>query len=248
MLEQSLPLLREGAAALGLKISREQERALSLLADELLAWNERVNLTSITEPGEIEVKHFLDSLTALPVVQARMGSYGVKLVDVGAGAGFPGLALALVGQSLDVTLVEATAKKVAFIEHAIHMLDLRNACAIHGRAEDLAHREGNRQVFDFAIARGVASTAVLVELLTPFLRVGGWAIVMKKREAVDSEVEEAASALGRLHSVVEEVAYPGVPGLLEDRALVVIRKEKDTPAGLPRRSAALQRRPFRAAP
>lgn len=248
MREQSLPSLRGGAAALGLKISGEQVAAFSLLADELLAWNERVNLTSITEPGDIQVNHFLDSLTALPILRARMGDSRAKLVDVGAGAGLPGLALALVEPSLDVTLVEATAKKVSFMEHAIRRLSLPNACALHGRAEELAHREGCRQAFDFAIARAVASTAVLVELLTPFLRVGGWAIVMKKREAVASEVEDAATALDKLRSVVEEVVHPGVPGLLQDRALVVIRKEGNTPAGFPRRSAAVWRRRLRAAP
>lgn len=248
MPRQSLPLLCEGASALGLKITDEQEAIFSLLVDELLAGNERVNLTSITEPGDIQVNHLLDSLTALPLVRARMGASGARLIDVGAGAGFPGLALALVEPSLDVALVEATAKKVSFMERVIHRLALPNARAIHGRAEELAHREGCRQAFDFAIARAVASTAVLVELLTPFLRVGGWAMVMKKREAVASELEEAGPALAKLRGVVEEVAYPKVPGLLEDRALVVIRKEGDTPAGFPRRWAAVQRRWLRAPP
>lgn len=246
MSEQSvwLPLLARGAGALGLELSPDQVRSFTLLADELVAWNERAHLTAITDRDEIQTKHFVDSLTAVPTILRRL--YGEKgsLVDVGSGGGFPGLPIAIVARELDVTLVEATRKKVAFLEHAIRVLALENARPLWGRAEELARSPAHRERYDFAIARGVGTATTLVELLVPFLRVGGWGVLMKTGPAVETELKDATVALDQLKAEVEAVVPVGVPGLLEDRALIVVRKTQPTGAPYPRRSGIPRRRPL----
>ncbi len=237
-----LPLLAAGARAIGLDLDGEQLRRFALLSRELREWNERVNLTSVTDPSEIEVKHFLDSLTLAPLVQQQAHGTG-RLVDIGSGAGFPGLPLAIAFPWLRVSLMEATAKKVHFLRHVVQELRLTNVDAMHGRAEALAREADHREAYDLAAARAIGNTATLVELLTPFLRVGGLAILMKTRAAAASEINDAAGALQRLWAVVEEIRDVDVPGLT-DRALVVIRKHRVTPTDFPRRSGVPARRPL----
>jgi 16S rRNA (guanine527-N7)-methyltransferase len=239
-----MPRLATGANTIGVLLDAGQLQRFSSLAAELLAWNRTVNLTAIRGPAEVETRHFLDSLTALPLVLARAAGTQTRLVDVGTGAGLPGLALALAGPNLDVTLIDATAKKAAFVAHAIEALRIANAHLVVGRAEELARSDEHRERYDFAIARAIGTTALLVELLVPFIRVGGWALLMKKRSTVEGEVQRAAHALVQLEASVEETADTSVSGLLEDRAIVVVRKNGPTPARYPRRVGVAQRRPL----
>jgi 16S rRNA (guanine527-N7)-methyltransferase len=241
---ESQNLLAVGATALGITLHATQREQFSALARELIDGSVRANLTSITDPDEIEVLHFVDSLTPVPLLRAYLGTSGGTLVDVGAGAGLPGLALAIVLPQHDVTLVEATAKKARFISHAIDVLRLANARVVAGRAEDVARLPEHRERFDVAIARAVGSVAALVELLVPLVRVGGRAVLMKTRAQAEVEVEEAARSLGELHGRVERVADVALPGLLNDRALVVVRKDEATPERYPRRAGVPQRRPI----
>ncbi len=245
MSEQSrlLPLLAAGALALGLDLDSEQIRRFSLLYEELIAWNQRVNLTTVTAPDDVQVKHFLDSLTAAAVLGEELSGGTSRLVDVGSGAGLPGLALAIALPRLQVALLEATAKKARFLEHVVGVLDSGNVGVLHGRAEEMAHDPTHREAYDVGTARAVGKVGTLVELVTPFLRVGGLAILMKTRAALGSELAEARGALERLRSDVEGVRDVGMPGI-EDHVLILVRKRGSTPSEYPRRVGLPGRRPL----
>jgi len=245
--EQSpvLPILERGAAALGLQLHPDQLRCFALLSQELISWNQRVNLTSVTNPDDVQLRHFVDSLTIVPVVQGELSSGSGRLIDVGSGAGLPGLAVAIALPWLDVALLEATAKKVRFLEHAVETLRARNARVLHGRAESLARQAEHREAYDVAVARAVGSTATLVELLTPFLTVGGIAVLMTTRAALDAELDRAAGALEKLHADVEAVRGTHVAGL-DNHALLLIRKHGSTPTEFPRRPGVPERHPLAA--
>ena len=228
---------------MGQALHPDELNRFSLLSRELLTWNGRMSLTAVTEPDDVQVKHFLDSLTVASVVKDELPQETGRLVDVGSGGGFPGLPLAIVLPWLDVILMEATAKKVRFLNHTIGVLALPNARALYGRAEQLARDDTQREVYDIAVARAVGSAATLVELLAPLLRFGGLAILMKTHAAVDRELDAAAAALSKLHAEVEKIHSVQVPGL-DDRALVLIRKKAATPPEFPRRPGVPERRPL----
>ncbi len=238
------PRLLAALEGLDVQLDSEQVHQLETLGHELVTWNERVNLTAITDPPEVEIKHVLDSLVAIPLIRARLGGTHGNLVDVGAGAGFPGLPLAIALQALDVTLLEATGKKVQFLNHAIDVLGIGNARAVHGRAEEIGHAPELRERAEFAVARAVGRVAALCELTLPFVAVGGWALLWKTRTAAVEEVKEARGALATLGGVLEEIVDVSVPRLLEGRVCVVLRKTAHTPAGYPRRPGMPQHKPL----
>jgi 16S rRNA (guanine527-N7)-methyltransferase len=233
------------AELLAIRLDAEQNARFDQLTSLLLEWNRRVNLTAITNPADVTVKHFLDSLTLVPVIAARTDGGAGTLIDVGAGAGLPGLALAIAQPALQVTLLEATGKKVEFIRAAIETLGLNNAVALHGRAEEVAQGSDGREPYDLAVARAVGSTASLVELLVPLVRVGGWALLMKGTSSVQGEINDATGALHALHAHVEEIVDTSIPAILNDRAIVVVQKLGLTPKQFPRRAGLAQRRPIR---
>jgi 16S rRNA (guanine527-N7)-methyltransferase len=239
--------LAANAAPLGVALSAEQLGQFDVLASELVSWNQRVNLTAIGG-REMNVKNFLDSLTVLPLIAPSVERGPAKLIDVGAGAGMPGLPLAIADPRLHVTLLESVTKKVAFLQHAIDILGLSNATALHGRAEHLAHSADHRQRYELATARAVASAATLVELLVPFLMVGGLAVLMKTPGPLDEELPRAERALLQLGAHVEgvvPVALSGSAGeLLGPRVLIVVRKDCPTDERYPRRPGTPQKRPL----
>ena len=237
------PILDRGVQTLGLELHPEQLRRFAMLSTELAAWNTRVNLTSVTDPDDVQVRHFLDSLAIVPIVERELASRSGKLIDVGSGGGFPGLPVAIALPWLDVALLEATAKKVRFLEHAVGTLAIDNARAIQGRAESVAHLVEHREAYDIAVARAVGSVATLIELLVPLLKVGGGAILMKTKSALELELGGAEGALTKLNAGVEGVFETSVPEL-ENHVLVLIRKHGPTPAGYPRRPGVPERHPL----
>ncbi|MGH2457407.1 MAG: 16S rRNA (guanine(527)-N(7))-methyltransferase RsmG [Chloroflexota bacterium] len=202
----------------------------------LLDWNQRANLTSITEPADVQVKHFLDSLTVLTGLPeaVRLGMGPAALLDVGAGAGFPGLPLAIVRPLLDVTLLEATQKKCRFLEHIVAVLGLPNVDVLGGRAEELAREPARREAYDVVVARAVASLAALAELCLPFVKIGGRMIAPKK-VGIESEVAAAGRAIGLLGGRLAVPIIVRVPFLDEARQLIVVEKVRPTPTRYPRR-------------
>ncbi len=235
------PLLRAYALErLGLRLEAEQIEAFRWYAAELLRWNEKQNLTAITDPQGIEVRHFLDSLTCQ---LAWEGERVTRVVDVGTGAGFPGIPLKIVCPWLQMTLIEATGKKAAFCRHVVNHLGLEGVQVLHARAETVAHQEDHRERYDLALARAVAPMQALVEYLLPFLRVGGLAVA-QKGETGPAEAQAAEPALRILGGAVERLIPLQLPGVVETRYLVRVRKLAATPARYPRRPGMPVKRPL----
>jgi 16S rRNA (guanine527-N7)-methyltransferase len=220
----------------------EALRRFARYRDLLLDRNAQFNLTAIREPDEIERRLFLDALAMIPTLdrlnQSR-SSQRVRLVDVGAGAGFPGLALKIARPQLDVTLIDATAKKVAFLNEVIAELGLDNTCAVHGRAEDLGRKPAYRAQFDIGTARAVASLPVLLEYVLPLLAVGGTALLPKGLE-FDEELRAGRRAAQRLGAqIISAATLPA-----EGTRLVVATKIAPTPELYPRRAGIPSRNPL----
>ena len=237
-----IDLLTEGAASLGIDLTAKQRDQFYLYYDELLVWNDRVNLTSVTAWEEVQVRHFLDSLSVLLVVNRGEIEAG-RFADVGSGAGFPGLPLKIAFPRSRPNLIEATAKKTAFLTHVAAKLGLEGVEVLTGRAETLAHRPGLRESFDLVLARGVAKMAALAEQTLPFCRPGGL-VVCHKARTQDAEVGAARKAIETLGGRHEETREVTLEHLGASRALVVIRKVGQTPAGYPRRPGVPGRRPL----
>lgn len=227
----------EQAGRFGIELTTEQVGAFETYFRDLVEWNQRANLTSIIERDQVVIKHFLDSLSLAPVVRDAK-----SLIDIGSGAGFPGLPLKIMRPDLRVTLLEATGKKVAFLNHIISTLDLSNILAIHARAEDLGRDPGHRERYDAAVARAVAELATLAEYTLPFVRVGG-IFVAQKGVQVDDELAHADHALSTLGGRLRETILVNLPGL-EPRHLVVIEKTAQTPREYPRRAGLPEKKPL----
>jgi 16S rRNA (guanine527-N7)-methyltransferase len=231
----------EGLYQLGL----EPERATLVVAQfvryrqELLAWNTRINLTAITNPEEVLFKHFLDSLSLLLVYDKP----DTRLLDIGAGAGFPGLPLKIVRPHWQVMLLEATGKKVTFLQHIIKTLQLKNVVAVHGRAEELAHKAEYRASFDAVTARAVASLPTLLEYVAPFCREGGQIILPKKGNLVE-ELAEGKRAAKQVGAVLKEDVPVTLPGLEDGRRLLMWEQVKKCPAQFPRSGSVMTKKPL----
>jgi 16S rRNA (guanine527-N7)-methyltransferase len=235
-------LVMFNALPFNLPLTPAQLSAFERYRQELLAWNERVNLTGITDPAEIVTKHFLDSLSIYLAWPANLPP-NPTLIDVGSGAGFPGLPLKIALPYLRVTLLEATAKKTAFLQHMIELLALTDVTVLTARAEEVGRQPQHRQRYDMAVARAVSALPVLAEYALPLVKVGGWLIVQKGHHPAD-EIKQAANALGILGGQVSRVLPVTVPGLEAERHLVVIQKIKTTPPQYPRRSGLPAKKPI----
>ena len=226
--------------ALGL----EEEKALLFRRyfQELVEWNRAVNLTAIVEPDEVAAKHFRDSLSVARAIPGETLAGG-SLLDVGSGAGFPGLPLKIAWPGLNVTLLESVGKKAAFLRHVVDGLGLSGVAVENGRAETLAHEPRLRESFDVVAARAVARMAALAELTLPFCKTGG-IVVAQKKAGIDDELREAERAIGLLGGALEriEVVDDVEPG--DPRWLVALRKTAPSPDRYPRRPGIPARRPL----
>lgn len=209
------------------------------LRTELLGWNTRVNLTAITDPVDVLLKHFLDSLSLLEVYEGERA----RVLDIGAGAGFPGLPLKIARPAWEVVLLEATGKKVNFQRHIIETLGLSGIEAVHGRAEELAHQSEYRASFDLVTARAVAALPALLEYAAPFCRVGGQILLPKKGELSD-ELEQGKRAAHTLGLVLKADLPVTLPGLNDGRRVLVWEQVKSCPAQYPRSGSAMAKKPL----
>jgi 16S rRNA (guanine527-N7)-methyltransferase len=237
-----MSLLYQHARAYGLDLTPTQQEKFEKYFHLLVEWNERFNLTTITEYTAVQIKHFLDSLSAAPLLM-RAPVAGKTLIDVGAGAGFPGMALAIAFPELRVTLLEATGKKVRFLDQVARELPVENATAIHGRAEELAHDRKHRARYDCAVARALAPMRTLVEYALPFVRVGGILIAYKALDA-EPETTEAERAIKTLGGRVREIVPVKLADLDDVRRLVVIDKIAPTPSAYPRAGGLPKNKPL----
>lgn len=233
-----------GAAAWDMVLPVPCAGMLLRFMDEVVAWNARVNLTGIKDPSEMLEKMLLDSLGCWRGDWIRAGD---AVVDLGSGAGFPGLVLAIsgpfIGRGCRVSLVEATTKKVRFLEHAIRSLELQNAVAVNGRAEILARSGEFREGFEVCVSRGVAELPVVFEWMIPFVKVGGICLAMKGPR-VEAELVSCREALKELGAVLESVHRYELPFSGDSRSIVVIRKVMPTDPKFPRRPGMAAKRPL----
>ncbi len=233
-------LAQQSTEQFGLPLSEAQVTQFAAYARELAAWNSHTNLTAITDETGIQVRHFLDSLS---VAQAVLMLPGQRVIDVGTGAGFPGLPLKIAFPGIHLTLLEATGKKVDFLDHVIAALGLVDVTTLRARAEEAGQMPAHRAAYDVVLARAVTRLPALVEYLLPLAKVGGYCIAMKGR-TVYEEVKDAGRALNLLGGRVSEVVTVSLPGVAESHYLVVIEKVTPTPASYPRPPGIPTRKPL----
>jgi 16S rRNA (guanine527-N7)-methyltransferase len=234
--------LASGARRLGLRLTHRQLEQFQLYYQELIEWNRRLNLTAITGYETVQVKHFLDALTVVLAVRSPSGR-GIRLIDVGTGAGIPGIPLKIVMPDVELVLLDATKKKANFLQHIVNKLDLKGVAVVVGRAEEIAHQPEYRQQFDLVLSRAVANLPVLVELTLPFCATGGRFIAQKKGDRKD-EVQEAQGAIELLGGRLTELRKIELSEFDDERWLVVIDKVRETPPSYPRRPGIPAKRPL----
>jgi len=229
----------EGLQQLHLQLSDIQIEQLLRYRRELLDWNRRINLTAITNSEEVLLKHFLDSLSLLSVYDQP----DTKLLDIGSGAGFPGLVLKIACPQWHVTSLEATGKKVTFQRHIIEQLHLNGIETIHARAEELAQKRKYRGTFDLVTARAVASLPTLLEYSAPYCRIGGEIILPKKGDLVQ-ELAQGKYAAQQVGATLKADVPVQLPGLDDGRRLLVWKQKKACPPQFPRSGAVMAKKPL----
>lgn len=203
----------------------------------LLEWNEKINLTAIIEPREIILKHFVDSLTIAKYIKDDE-----KLIDVGTGAGFPGIPLSIVKENTDIVLLDSLNKRINFLEEVKENLKLENITTIHGRAEEFGKNKNEREKYDIATSRAVASLNILLEYLLPLVKVGGRAICMKGSNI--EEIENAKNALEILGGKIEKIEEITLPNSDIKRNIIIVKKVKNTPSKYPRKPGTPSKEPI----
>ncbi len=225
----------------GITLSDQQIRQFELYFETLVEWNEKMNLTAITEKSEVYLKHFYDSITA--------GFYyegfheAVHLCDVGAGAGFPSIPLKIIFPDLKVTIVDSLKKRIHFLEHLASLLELKEVNFIHDRAETFGQNKEYRESFDIVTARAVARLSVLSELCLPLVKVGGTFVAMKAASAKE-EIEAGKKAVGLLGGKVQATHSFLLPIEESERNIIIIAKEKPTPKKYPRKPGTPNKEPI----
>lgn len=205
----------------------------------LQTWNEKMNLTAITDEKEILFKHFIDSLSILPYIEQAN-----CILDVGTGAGFPGIPLKIVQEDKQITLLDALQKRITFLEEVIKTLGLSKIEAKHGRAEEFVKEKGQREGYDVVTSRAVARLSVLLEYMLPFVKVGGLCVCMKS-EKITEELEEAKKAIELLGGKIQRVEEIRLPQSDMIRKIVIIQKIKNTPSKYPRKAGTPAKDPIK---
>jgi 16S rRNA (guanine527-N7)-methyltransferase len=233
-------LYHETRALLGIELTPGQLEALKRYQAELIKWNERHNLTAIRDPEQIQIKHFLDSMSCMI---AMRGSGMTSLIDIGSGAGFPGIPMKILCPTIRLALVESIGKKADFLRHMVHSLGLEDVSVHQTRAEILGQSTPQRERFDWAAARAVAKMSVLMEYLLPFVRIGGKALALKG-ESGPAEAQAAERSIRLLGGELSQIIPITLPGVNEERFLIVVNKTAATPQNFPRRVGLPGKRPL----
>jgi 16S rRNA (guanine527-N7)-methyltransferase len=236
-------VLTEGAKRLRLGLSPGQLAAFRTHMEEMEAARPRLRLTSITDPEAVQRRHFLEPL-ALLVALEEMGPLADTAIDIGSGAGFPGLPIKIARPGLALTLLEAHRRRAAFLQRLIQRLGLKNVAVINSRAEELAHDPAHREAYELALARAVAPLPVLIELALPFLKIGGL-LAAPKGSGARREAQQAVAALRTCGGLLESLHPLDILGAETAPTLVVMRKTSSTPERFPRRPGIPAKRPLR---
>jgi len=233
-------ILKKAAEEYGISLSETQLQQFDRYQELLVEWNQKMNLTALTEPKDVAIKHMIDSVS---VYDEKWFSEGMSVIDVGTGAGFPGLPLKILCPSLKVTLLDSLNKRVKFLETVVSELGLSDIVCVHARAEEAARQKQYREKFDVVVSRAVARLPILAEYDLPFVRVGGFFAAMKgaKYEEEAEEAKKAVKLLGGGEPVLREIK---LPGLEDKRGIIYIRKEKRTPSVYPRKAGTPEKNPI----
>nr|PZM87911.1 MAG: 16S rRNA (guanine(527)-N(7))-methyltransferase RsmG [[Clostridium] cellulosi] len=241
---RTLDILKEklisGAKALGIELDEAALQKFEAFTGELLEWNKVMNLTAITEPEQIAVKHYVDSLSLLKYADIKKDA---KIADVGCGAGFPGVPVKIVREDISLYCIDSLGKRIKFLENVKEKLNFQQFECLHSRAEDAGRQPQLRGSFDYVFARAVAKLRVLAEYCIPLLKTGGAFIAMKAGD-VEEEISEAKNAIKTLGGKIESVSEYTLPGTDIARTIIVISKIADTPAKYPRPSAKIAKAPL----
>lgn len=225
------------AKQIEIELTKEQIEKYYNYMNLLLEWNEKINLTAIIEPREIILKHFVDSLTIAKYIKDDE-----KLIDVGTGAGFPGIPLSIVKENTDIVLLDSLNKRINFLEEVKENLKLENITTIHGRAEEFGKNKKERETYDIATSRAVAPLNILLEYLLPLVKVGGKAICMKGSNI--EEIENAKNALEILGGKIEKIEEITLPNSDIKRNIIIVKKVKNTPLKYPRKPGTPSKEPI----
>lgn len=232
--------LIEGGKTLGIELKEEEINNFILYKQLLKEWNKKINITSITDNEEIDIKHFIDSIT--PLTTNLIGK-NIKMIDIGTGGGFPGLPLKIMNKEMDVVLLDSLKKRITFLNDIIEKLNLENITTIHGRAEELGRDKNCREKYDIAISRAVASLNTLNEYCLPFVKTGGYFISMKGPD-VDEELKEAEKSIKILGGKLKDVKVIDLPLSDITHSLIIIEKIKETPTKYPRGGGKPKKKPL----
>ena len=224
------------SSKIGVNMENSQIECFFKYMNILLEWNEKINLTAITEQNDIILKHFIDSLTILKYFENNK-----KVIDVGTGAGFPGIPISIMRKDLNFTLLDSLNKRILFLNEVVNTLKLDNVKNVHGRAEEFA--KNHREIYDYATSRAVANVSTLTEYLLPFVKIGGKCICMKGPDA-DNEIENAKFAIKELGGKISFVDKICLPNSDISRTIVIIDKIKDTPKKYPRKAGTPSKQPL----
>ncbi|MGI6685420.1 MAG: 16S rRNA (guanine(527)-N(7))-methyltransferase RsmG [Bacillota bacterium] len=235
-----LDYLSQGLREIELNISQEQLTQCLKYHDLLLEWNQKINLTSIEDDQEIAIKHFIDSLICLKHITM---SNEDKIIDVGTGAGFPGLPIKILMPGIKLGLLDSLEKRCRFLENIVSALELNQVDVIHGRAEDLGKDPAYREQFSFVTARAVTALPVLAEYCLPFVKIGGYFLALKGPE-IDEEVNKGEKAVQTMGGRIQEIKFYQLPLLGDARSLIIIKKVISTPDKYPRKTGVPTKKPI----
>lgn len=230
--------IKEYMNKINIEISDKQIEKFFDYMNLLLEWNEKINLTAITEPEDIILKHFVDCATILKYIKDED-----KIIDIGTGAGFPGIPLKILNEKLDITLMDSLNKRINFLNEIINKLDLKNIVAIHARAEELARNKEYREKFDIAISRAVANLSTLSEYMLPFVKKDGMVISMKGSN-IEEEVKNAKKAIKILGGEIEKIDNFNLANTNNIRNIITIKKVVKTPKEFPRKAGKPSKEPI----
>ena len=243
MFKEDENILIDGAQKMGINLHKEQIKKFSRYLELLVQWNQKINLTSLKTPQEIIIKHFLDSISCIKVINKYMNIEGTSVIDVGTGAGFPGMPVKIVCPSVSLFLLEARKKKILFLEKIIEEMNFQQVEILNGRAEVFGKCPDYREKFDIALSRAVAILNTLSEYCLPLVRVGGL-FVAQKGISYKEEIDKALKTIPLLGGELIGVENIRIPFINQERYLLVIKKTKGTPSQYPRKEGTPHKRPL----
>ncbi len=232
-------ILKNGFEKLNINYTEDTLDKFEIYARLLREWNEKINLTAITEPEEIAVKHFLDCSTLLLSCDLKG-----KVIDVGTGAGFPGLVLKILKPEIDLYLLDSLNKRLLFLDEVVKTLKLEKVTLIHARAEDGGRDKKLREQFDFSVSRAVANLSTLAEYCLPFVKTGGQMVALKG-PALTEEAENAKGALSKLNSRIESINKTNIPDTDMEHMIITIKKLRQMPTQYPRKAGKPSKEPLK---